>query len=113
MKRFLLAFAAVSLLAGCAAPTPTSTSSGSTAPTSSSPSPTASEITLEKYNQIKAGMTQDQVEEVLGKGTEMSRVEMPNVPVTVVYMWQNPNGSNMNVTFQGGKVVTLAQFGLK
>ncbi len=71
-------------------------------------------ITLEKYNQVKAGMTYDQVFAILKvHGEELSRVSIPGTPETVLFAWKNWDGTNMNVTFQGGKVTTKAQFGLR
>jgi hypothetical protein len=32
---------------------------------------------------------------------------------TVMYSWQNPDGSNMNAMFQDDKLVSKAQFMLK
>lgn len=69
-------------------------------------------VTLSKYNQITIGMNLAQVEAILGKGSELSRVEIPGTPVTVMYGWQNSDGSNMNVMLQGDSVTTKAQFGL-
>jgi len=69
-------------------------------------------ITKAKYDQISAGMSYDQVREVLGEsGEEMSRSEIANIS-TVMYIWKNPGGSNMNAMFQNDSLVQKAQFGL-
>ncbi len=76
-------------------------------------------VTMENFNKIKTGMTQRQVEDILGgPGTEMSRVEIPGTPTTVMYMWEGDGmsghlGGNMNVMFQNSRVISKAQFGLK
>lgn len=71
-------------------------------------------LTLAAYNQIEAGMAYDEVVEIVGfEGESMSVVEVEGLPKTEVFMWQNTFGSNMNVTFQGGAMVSKAQFGLK
>lgn len=75
---------------------------------------------MRQYNAVRTGMPYGQVVSVLGtQGTELSRSEIKGVSgvtddlVTVMYAWQNPDGSNMNVMFQNDKVVSKAQFGLK
>ena len=73
-----------------------------------------SDLNLIKYNNLRSGMTYSEAVITLGKsGTETSRVEIPNTPLTILYIWQNPDGSNLNATFQDDKLVTKAQFGLK
>lgn len=72
----------------------------------------ANKITMEKYNQVTTGMTYEQVQGILGEGTEMSRNEMAGY-TTVMYMWENEDGSNMNIIFQNDAVNTKAQFGLE
>ena len=71
-------------------------------------------LTLAAYNQIEAGMTYSEVVAIAGfEGDSMSVVEIEGIPKTEVFMWQNTLGSNMNVTFQDGVMVSKAQFGLK
>jgi len=70
-------------------------------------------ITMAKYEAALTGMTYTEVCGVLGtQGEESSRVELAGT-TTVIYTWKNPDGSNMNATFQKGKLVAKAQFGLK
>jgi hypothetical protein len=69
-------------------------------------------VTSAKYGQIREGMTYEQVSQVIGTpGEEMSRVALADY-TTVMYVWKNADGSNMNVTFQNGRLVAKAQFGL-
>lgn len=86
-----------------------STSSLSSAPT----------ISLSQYNQIQPGMSYSQVVAIIGtSGTEMSSNRIEGVPgvmesiETVMYSWQNEDGSNMNAMFQNGSLISKAQFGL-
>lgn len=69
--------------------------------------------TLAKYNKIKNGVSYAQVKKIMGSsGTELSRAGSGQYE-TVMYMWKAADGvSNMNVTFQGNKVLAKAQFGL-
>jgi ribosomal protein S17E len=105
-KRFLVSLGLVTTLLGCV-PIETNTPQNSSPQTSE-----ATKITMEKYNQVATGMTYEQVKAILGEGTEMSKNEMAGY-VTVMYMWQNKDGSNMNVMFQNDAVNNKAQFGLK
>ena len=87
-------FALILMLSGCATTPPT--------------------VTLDEYNRIQNGMTYGEANGIVGeKGKEMSRTEIPGAPLTVMYGWQNSDGSNMNAMFQNDKLVTKAQFGLK
>ena len=71
-------------------------------------------ITLAEFRRVRPGMSYTDVVEVLGElGEEMSRTSIPGLPETVMYGWQNPDGSNMNAMFQGGSLIQKAQFGLR
>ena len=71
-------------------------------------------VTLDEYNRVQNGMTYTEANNIIGeKGKEMSRTEIPGTPLTVMYGWQNSDGSNMNAMFQDDKLITKAQFGLK
>jgi hypothetical protein len=77
------------------------------------PAASNSNVTMAKFNQIQAGMSYQQVVNIIGKeGEEMSRVELAGY-ITVMYMWQNTDGSNMNAMFQNGGLISKTQFGLK
>ena len=78
----------------------------------------SSKITLSEFDQIKTGMSYSQVCEIIGgKGELMSSVDLDigSEYATQLYTWEGNGytGSNANVTFQGGKVVSKAQIGLK
>jgi Domain of Unknown Function with PDB structure (DUF3862) len=71
------------------------------------------EVTMEEFNKIKNGMTYEEVVKIIGfEGTEMSSSEIGGIK-TIMYSWQNDDGSNMNAMFQNNKLNTKAQFGLK
>lgn len=73
---------------------------------------------LNKANwaRIREGMTYSQVVAIIGPyEQELSSVEIPGTPRTVMYQWttgQLLSVANANCTFQGGKLVAKAQFGL-
>lgn len=69
-------------------------------------------VTLDKYNQIKEGMTYEQIKAVLGEGQVMSQTKILDVQ-SIMYEWINKDGSNMNGTFTGDKLQMKAQFNLK
>ena len=77
-------------------------------------------ITLEKYNQINEGMSQDKVFNILGKENcdESVSNSMEGVPgvmesiKTVGYSCANADGSNIQIMFQNSKLVSKAQAGL-
>lgn len=70
--------------------------------------------TLAGFNQVTPGMSYAQVSQILGSGgTENSRTDVGGT-TTVMYTWQGSSfASNMNAMFQGDKLVSKAQFGLK
>jgi hypothetical protein len=69
-------------------------------------------ITMAKFNSLKTGMSYAQVVKILGEeGKEQSRSDIGGM-TTVMYMWQNPTGGNMNAMFQRGALNMKAQFGL-
>lgn len=75
-------------------------------------------ITLEEFNQIETGMTYEQVVEIIGtEGTVMSESDITGDGQykTTIYSWEGEGslGANANITFQSGKVVSKAQFGLE
>ncbi|WP_232335511.1 DUF3862 domain-containing protein [Thermoactinomyces sp. CICC 10735] len=85
-------------------------------PAVSTPEPAVKEkdeVTMEEFKKIKNGMTYEEVVEIIGfEGTEMSSTEIGGIK-TIMYSWQNDDGSNMNAMFQNNKLNTKAQFGLK
>ena len=77
------------------------------------PQASAGEITKMNFNRLQTGMSYPEVVGILGRaGEELSRVELAGT-VTVMYGWKKPlSMGNMNATFQKGKLVSKAQFGL-
>ena len=77
-------------------------------------------ITKEKYNQIKEGMSYDEVMNILGSDacTESASNSMEGVPgvmasiKTKAYSCENPGGSNAQLMFQNDRLVSKAQAGL-
>lgn len=72
-------------------------------------------ITIEEFNEIETGMTYDEVVKIIGSEGELtSQVDIGEYEFrTELYVWYGLTpGANANVTFQGGKVVAKAQFGL-
>jgi hypothetical protein len=70
-------------------------------------------VTMAKFQQLETGMTYRQAVEIIGaEGEEMSRSELAGY-TTVMYVWKNLGGSNMNAMFQNGHLVAKAQFGLQ
>lgn len=74
-------------------------------------------ITLEKFNDIKIGMTYQDVVNLIGEeGIILSDSNIGNNEEyhTTIYYWYAENGiANVNVTIQGGKVISKLQIGLK
>jgi hypothetical protein len=74
---------------------------------------TAAKITLSEFNSIQSGMTVDQVNNIVGgPGKLLSQTDIGGHH-TEIRMWSGQDlGSNANVTFQDGAVISKAQFGL-
>ena len=75
-------------------------------------------ISLEEFNQIETGMSYEEVVEIGGgEGTVLSESDITGDGQykTTIYSWDGNGmlGANANVTFQGGKVISKAQFGLE
>lgn len=73
-------------------------------------------VTYEEFEKIESGMALDEVREIIGSDGKLmssSDIGMGEEYVTEIYYWYAKNGiANCNVTFQGGKVLSKAQFGL-
>ena len=73
-------------------------------------------MTMEKFNQINSNMTYADIVNMLDgdRGEILSQVETGGIKVTIV-QWEGKGdlGANANVTFEGQKAVSKAQFGLK
>lgn len=75
-------------------------------------------ITLAEFNEIKNGMGYQEVFDIIGsRGEVLSEVDLGlgDEFVTMMFQWDGEGtlGANANVTFQGGKVIAKAQFGLE
>lgn len=75
-------------------------------------------ISLEEFNAIQTGMNLQEVTDIVGSpGTMISEVDlgMGYEYRTVMFQWDGEGslGANANVTFQGGEVISKAQFGLE
>lgn len=73
---------------------------------------TDAKVTLEKYNNVKEGMTYKKVKAVLGEGEITSETKTNGIE-SILYSWRNKDGSNMNCTFSNGKMSLKSQFNLK
>ena len=70
-------------------------------------------LTLAKFKQLDPGISYSDAVRILGRsGEEISRVDMPGIPTTVMYQW-GEGLANMNAMFQDDRLITKAQFGLK
>jgi outer membrane protein assembly factor BamE (lipoprotein component of BamABCDE complex) len=86
--------------------------------TTTAPQPSANEgvLTKAKFDQIQNGMTYDQVVQIIGsKGELMSSTgDKGSQFYTEMYSFKTDGdlGANSSITFQGGKLINKAQFGL-
>jgi hypothetical protein len=71
------------------------------------------QFTMDMYQRIYPGQElEDVVSLMKNPGTPTATTAAPGF-VCQGYMWQNPNGSNIQVLFMNGKVHTKAQAGLR
>lgn len=74
-------------------------------------------ITLAEFNKIRSGMKYDEAVKIVGGyGEILSEVDIGDPELyTSVIMWEGEGslGANANVTVQGGKISSKAQFGLE
>jgi hypothetical protein len=74
-------------------------------------------VTKEKFEQIKDGMTYEEVVKIIGaEGTLVSETgEKGTATHTAIYEFEGDGsfGANANFTFQGGKLINKAQFGIE
>lgn len=78
------------------------------------------DVTLNEYMSLNIGISYLKAAELIGTmGKEVSRNHIDGAPGvmdsvdTVMYMWQNEDGSNMNAMFQNDNLMQKSQFGLK
>jgi len=77
------------------------------------PEEPASKVTLANFNRVRTGMSDNEVFSILGNGEVLSESGEGEYH-TIMYSWKADNGiANMNVMFQGGKVMSKAQLGLE
>lgn len=70
-------------------------------------------VTMAGYNRLKPGMSYAAASAILGgDGTELSSNDIGGTH-TVMYQWKGGFMANMNAMFQGDKLITKAQFGLR
>lgn len=116
---FITAAVLAAALAACGSPSASTSSSSSASESSSSTeTKTASYATLDAYNQVKEGMSLDDVNKIFGfDGTSAASgsASVGSVSSTAeVYTWAGETpGSSASISFQDGKVVAMAQAGLK
>lgn len=72
-------------------------------------------ITKDEYDQIKTGMTYDDVKQIIGSEGSLTSTTSVKDSTVEIYTWYgNGNaGSNANVTFTNDSVTGKAQIGLK
>ena len=72
-------------------------------------------MTMDKYNRIEMGMTAEEVKGIVGSlGKVMSESDVAGYKTVIVTFEGNGSiGSNANITFQNGRVMSKAQVGLK
>lgn len=72
-----------------------------------------SRVTLANYERLAHGLSYSEAAQILGPGTEISRVDIGGV-TTVMYQWRaGSGGANMNAMFQDDQLVSKAQMGLR
>jgi len=96
--------------------TPTTSSPSAPSSPSNSSSPSSSSktgLTLDKYNQIKNGMSYKEVVDIMGsEGTQQSSSGEGKYKVET-YKWEGEQYQFISVVFMGEKVYSKVQAGLK
>jgi hypothetical protein len=97
--------------------TPASTPSTSSSPLSNSSSPASTDkksgLTMDKYNQIKNGMSYQEVKDIIGgEGTQTMSSGEGKYKVES-YKWEGDDYQFISVVFMGGKVNSKVQANLK
>ncbi len=71
-------------------------------------------ISIEEFNEIKTGMTYEEVKNIVGcDGTVNSETELMGSKMTI-YSWYGKDGiSNANINIQDDKLINKTQIGLK
>lgn len=71
------------------------------------------DLTKAKYEQIKIGMTYDEVKEIIGSPGEQTSTSTFGNSTLTSYRWKGENFSNMYVRFKDDKVTGKSNSGLK
>lgn len=72
-------------------------------------------VTRAEFLQVREGMTYSQVCDIIGSpGEELAREEIESLlgPGVSMYAWVNRDGTNMNATFEHGRLINKSQSGL-
>lgn len=73
----------------------------------------AAKATMDKYNQVKTGMTYDEVVAIMGGDGELSSDTKIAGVSSKLYLWDGEDiASNCSITFSDGKVSSKSQIGL-
>ncbi len=83
--------------------------------TSDNTSINADLLTLENYNQIKLGMSKEEVEALIGPGKIQDGAESSSVYASYRWEWSNENLSDartVTISFQNDAVTYMSQHGL-
>ncbi|MGL5086994.1 MAG: DUF3862 domain-containing protein [Clostridium sp.] len=71
-----------------------------------------SKVTLEMFNNVKEGMTYEEVKAILGEGQVVSESEIMDY-TSIMYTWVNKGGANITGVFNGTTLTIKSQFNLK
>lgn len=118
LAALIIATAMAASFTACGSPSASTSSSSAAESSSSTTEETASYATLDAYKQVKEGMSLDDVNKIFGfDGTSAASgsASVGSVSSTAeVYTWAGETpGSSASISFQDGKVVAMAQAGLK
>lgn len=71
------------------------------------------DISMDKYNQIKNGMSYEEIVKIIGsEGEQSSNSKIGDIEISS-YRWKGPNYSNIFGTFRDNKLTSKSQNGLK
>ena len=118
LAALIIAAAMAASFTACGSPSASTSSSSAAESSSSTTEETASYATLDAYKQVKEGMTLDEVNKIFGfDGTSAASgsASVGSISSTAeLYTWAGETpGSSASISFQDGKVVAMAQAGLK
>ena len=69
---------------------------------------TSTRFNYAQFQSLKVGMRYKKVIEILGEGTEVLRQNIGDIEKEV-YIWRNPNGSNIRAVFNDDELVNKVQ----